>query len=175
MLTAMTSYESHISKRVYDEIWQLIAEIYAILPTYMTSNPLFDTRSFKVLVGHDKVSPHLFQGLGGNGLNAQLVLSLGKAQPELAPSRVSRPLAEELRHLSTAVAACQGCLVDIVRALLRRLELLNLLLQLLDLLFSHLGISEISHECSNGNNDQNIQTMGCEIFGVSQLPIGVII
>lgn len=99
----------------------------------MTSNPLLDTRSFKVIVGHDEVSPHLVQGLRSNGIDTQLVLSLSKTQPELAPGRMPRPLAEELGHLSAAVAACQGCLVDIVRALLRRLELLNLLLQLLDL------------------------------------------
>lgn len=105
----------------------------AIVPTYMTSNPLLDTRSFKVIVGHDEVSPHLVQGLRSNGIDTQLVLSLSKTQPELAPGRMPRPLAEELGHLSAAVAACQGCLVDIVRALLRRLELLNLLLQLLDL------------------------------------------
>lgn len=141
----------------------------------MTSNPLLDTRSFKVLVGHDKVSLHLFQSLRSNGIDAQLVLSLGQTQPELAPGRVPRPLAEELRHLSAAVAAGQGCLVNIVRALLRRLELLNLLLQLLDLLLGHFGISENCPVCSNGNDDQSIRTLSCEIFGVSQQPIGVII
>lgn len=136
----MTSYRSHISKRILDKIWPRIAKTDAVLPTYMTSNPLFNTRSFKVIISHDKVSLHLLQSLRSNGIDAQLVLSLGKAQPKLAPGRVPRSLAEELRHLSAAVAACQGCLVDIVRALLRRLELLNLLLQLLDLGLGVLGL-----------------------------------
>lgn len=118
-----------------NEACQCIATTYtqATLLTHMTSNPLLDARSFKVIVGHGKVSPHLVQSLRSNGVDTQLVFSLGKAQPELAPGRVPRPLAEELGHLSAAIAACQGCLVAIVRALLRRLELLDLLLQLLDL------------------------------------------
>lgn len=132
----MTSYKSHISMQFCNN-----NDKHAVNPpTYMTSDSLLNTRSFKIVVGHDKVSPHLVQGLRSNGVDAQLVLSLGKAQPELAPGRVSRTLAEELRHLSAAVAACQGCLVDIVGALLRRLELLNLLLQLLDLSLGVLGL-----------------------------------
>lgn len=115
--------------------------------TYMTSNILLDTCSFKVVVSHGKVSPHLVQSLRSDDIDPQLVLSLGKTQPELAPDRVPRSLAEELGHLCAAVAACQGCLVDIVRALLRRLgfKLLDLSLQLLDLglgvlsLFGHSG------------------------------------
>lgn len=162
----MTSYESHISTRNYDEAYQCIAttNMRATLSTYMTSNLLFDTRSFKVIVGHGKVSPHLVQSLRSNGIDTQLGFSLGQTEPKLAPGRVPRPLAEELGHLSAAVAACQGCLVDIVRALLRHLELLNLLLQLLDLGLSVLGLFGHferqrdlfgdSFLCSNGNDVQ---------------------
>lgn len=115
--------------------------------THMTSDLLLDTRRLKVVVGDGEVSPHLGQSLGRDNLNAQLVLGLGKAQPEAAPDGVPGPLAEELRHLGAAVAAGQGRLVDIVGALqgALQLELLNLLLQLEDLglgvgdLLGHLG------------------------------------
>ena len=112
-----------------------MADMQAIMLAYMTSNLLLHICSLKVLVSHVKVSPHLLQSLRGNDVNPQLILSLGKTQPELAPERVPRSLTEELGHLNTAVAACQGCLVDIVRALLRRLglELLDPHLQLLNL------------------------------------------
>lgn len=110
--------------------------------TYVASDLLLNAGSLKVLISDSEVSLHLLQSLGGNDVDAQALLSLGKAQPKLAPGRVAGTLAEETSHLTAAVAARERGLISVVRALLRALslELLDLLLQLGNLRLSVLGL-----------------------------------
>lgn len=100
----------------------------------MSTNLLLHTGDLEIRVGDCEMSPHLLQGLGRDGVDPELLLALGKTQPELAPGRMPGTLAEEVRHGSAAVAGGQGGLVAIVLGVALGLELLELLLQLLDLL-----------------------------------------
>ena len=81
----------------------------------MSTNLLLHTGHLKVLISNRQVSLHLLQSLGSNSVNAQLLLALSQTQPELAPSRVTRALAEESGHLFAAVAGGEGGLVRVVR------------------------------------------------------------
>jgi hypothetical protein len=57
---------------------------------------------------------HLFQCLGRDVVNSEFSLALSEAEPQLTPGRMARSLAKELGHFHAAIAACQGCLVNIV-------------------------------------------------------------
>lgn len=81
----------------------------------MSTTLLFDTSNLKLLIGYDKMSFHLFKGLGGNNVNSKSLLTLGETEPELSPGGMSCALAEELGHGRAAVAASQRRLVGIVR------------------------------------------------------------
>lgn len=74
---------------------------------------LLDAGQLEVVIGDPKVSSHLLEGFRRDGLDPQLLLALGQVEPQLAPSRVARSLAEELRHLTTAVSPRQGRLVRV--------------------------------------------------------------
>jgi hypothetical protein len=81
----------------------------------MSANLLLDPGNVKVLIGDLEVGLHLLERLVGDGVDTELLLTLGEAEPELAPCRVTRPLAEETGHLLAAVAARQRRLVRVER------------------------------------------------------------
>lgn len=90
---------------------------------YMSATLLLDTGDLKVPIGNLEMGPHLVQGLVGDGVDAEFLLAFCEAEPQPAPSRMTRALAEELGHLGAAVAARQGRLVSVVggsHLLLRR-------------------------------------------------------
>ena len=79
----------------------------------MSALLLLDAGRLKVLVGQGKVGLHLLEGLGGDEVEAELLLALGEVEPELAPGRVSGALAEELGHLGAALPSREGGLVGV--------------------------------------------------------------
>lgn len=83
--------------------------------TYVTALLLLNAGNLKVVVADGQVSSHLLEGFVGNRVDAELLLALGQTQPELAPGRVTRALAEELRHGGAAVPRRQRRLVAVVR------------------------------------------------------------
>jgi hypothetical protein len=86
----------------------------------MSATLLLHAGNVKVLIGHHKVSPHLLQGLVRDSIDPQLPLALSQPEPELAPGRVPRSLAEELRHGGAAVAGGESGLVAVVWRAARR-------------------------------------------------------
>lgn len=86
----------------------------------MSTTLLLHTRNLKVLIRNLKMSLHLLQGLIGNGIDAKLLLALCEAEPQLAPGRVPRSLAEELGHGGAAVPRRERGLVAVERRLATR-------------------------------------------------------
>ena len=80
----------------------------------MSPTLLLDTSNLKVVICDLKVSPHLFQCLGRDGVNSEFSLALSEPEPQFTPGRMARSLAKELGHFLATIAACQGCLVSIV-------------------------------------------------------------
>lgn len=80
----------------------------------MSAALLLDASNFKVLISYSEVSTHLLKSLISNGVDSKLLLALSKAKPELTPGRVTRALAEKLRHGRAAVAGGQRRLVAVI-------------------------------------------------------------
>lgn len=79
----------------------------------MSATLLLHTSNLEVLIRDHKMSPHLLQSLARNGVDSQFPLTLGEAEPELAPGGVAGPLAEELGHGGAAVAGSERGLVAV--------------------------------------------------------------
>jgi len=62
--------------------------------TYMSATLLLHPSDLEILICEDKMRLHLLEGLARDGVDAQLLLTLGQPEPELAPGRMPGSLAE---------------------------------------------------------------------------------
>lgn len=79
----------------------------------MSPNLFLDSGDLKVLVSHHQMLLHLLERLIADLLNSKLFLCLSQVEPQLAPRRVSRTLAEKLRHFRRAVSSCERGLIRV--------------------------------------------------------------
>lgn len=110
---ASASQETHSVVNNTSRGWRDGAKGVNVSHDIVSAPLLLDPGNLEVFVCNFKMLPHLFKGLKSDRVDTKLPLRLGQKQPELAPLRMTRALAEELRHLLAAVPGGQRRLVRV--------------------------------------------------------------